>query len=74
MPWVEREVPWNDLSVEYCEVTGQLLPRRYWRFEVDDREVRCAHPRYERIYREYVLPRETARSRERRASHASPLR
>lgn len=55
MPWVEREVPWNDLSVEYCDVTGQLLPRSYWSFEVDGREVKAAHPRYEKLYREYVL-------------------
>lgn len=58
MPWVDREFDWHDLSVDYCEVTGQLLPRRYWSFEVDGREVRCAHPRYEELYLDYVLPRE----------------
>lgn len=58
MPWVDREFDWHDLSVDYCEVTGQLLPRRYWSFEVDGREVRCAHPRYEKLYLDYVLPRE----------------
>jgi hypothetical protein len=64
VPWVERDVSWHDLAVEYCEVTGQLLPRRYWSFEVDGREVRAAHERYERLYRVYVQP-----SAERPAPH-----
>ncbi|MGI8973795.1 MAG: hypothetical protein ACR2HI_06425 [Gaiella sp.] len=57
MAWVDREVAWHDLAVEYCDVTGQLLPRRYWSFDVDGRVLRAAHPRYERLYLEYVLPR-----------------
>lgn len=57
MAWVEREVSWHDLAVEYCDVTGQLLPRRYWVFEVDGHEVRAAHPRYERLYLDHVRPR-----------------
>ena len=60
MAWVDREVAWHDLAVEYCEVTGQLLPRRYWSFDVDGRVLRAAHPRYERLYLEYVLPRMAA--------------
>ncbi len=60
MAWVERVVAWHDLEVEYCEVTGQLLPRRYWSFEVDGRVLKAAHPRYERLYVEHVLPREAA--------------
>jgi hypothetical protein len=68
MPWVERDVAWQDLSVEYCEVTGQLLPKRYWSFEVDGREVKAAQPRYERLYREYVLPRQPDRTEELRPS------
>ena len=57
MTWVERDVAWHDLGVEYCDVTGQLLPRRYWSFAVDGRSLKAAHPRYERLYLEYVLPR-----------------
>lgn len=57
MAWVERDVSWHDLTVEYCEVTGQLLPKRYWSFEVDGRVLRAAHPAYERLYLDYVLPR-----------------
>ena len=59
MAWIERDTDWNDLSVEYCDVTGQLLPRRYWSFEVEGREIRTVDPRYERLYLEYVLPRES---------------
>lgn len=57
MPWVKREVSWHDLGVEYCDVTGQLLPKRYWSFEIENQEIRAAHPRFERLYCEYVLPR-----------------
>jgi hypothetical protein len=60
MPWIERDVDWNDLSVEYCDVTGQLLPKRYWSFEVDGQEVRTVDPRYERLYLEYVRPRQAS--------------
>lgn len=60
MAWVDREVAWHELAVEYCEVTGQLLPKRYWSFDVDGRVLKAAHPRYERLYREYVLPRGAA--------------
>ena len=57
MAWVDRDVAWHDLAVEYCEVTGQLLPRRYWSFRADGRVLKAAHPRYERLFVEYVLPR-----------------
>ena len=60
MGWVDRDVAWHDLAVEYCDVTGQLLPRRYWSFEAEGRVVRAAHPRYEKLYLEYVLPRAAA--------------
>jgi hypothetical protein len=58
MAWVEREVSWHDLSVEYCDVTGQLLPRRYWSFEVDGRTLKAVEPRYEDLYMRYVRERE----------------
>lgn len=54
MPWIEREIPWNQLTVEYCDVTGQLLPRRYWQFEADGREWRVADPRHEQLYWRHV--------------------
>jgi hypothetical protein len=30
--WHALEKPWNDVSVEYCEVCGNLLVQRYWLF------------------------------------------
>jgi hypothetical protein len=50
MTWVDRDVPWNELAVEYCDVTGQMLPRRYWSFQADGREIRVADPRHEQLY------------------------
>jgi hypothetical protein len=64
MGWVDRDVAWHDLAVEYCDVTGQLLPKRYWSFEAEGRVVRAAHPRYEKLYLEYVLPRAASRAQE----------
>lgn len=58
MTWVEREVSWHDLDVEYCDVTGQLLPRRYWSFEVDGQTLRAVEPRYEELYLRYLRTRD----------------
>lgn len=32
MTWTTIEKHWNDTSVEYCDVCGNLLVNRYWRF------------------------------------------
>jgi hypothetical protein len=66
MPWVEREEQWHRVDVAYCEVTGQLLPKRYWEFEHEGRTVRARSPHCEALYLEYVLPRDAARA------HQSP--
>jgi len=55
MAWVERTEPWYRIEVQYCEVTGQLLPRRYWEFEHNGRVIRARDPHSEALYREYVL-------------------
>ena len=57
MTWVERDEPWNRISVRYCDVTGQLLPRRYWLFEHDGRRLHVRDPHCEELYRTYVLAR-----------------
>jgi hypothetical protein len=57
VPWVERNEPWHRTGVEYCEVTGQLLPLRYWSFEHEGREVKARDPHAEELFREYVLRR-----------------
>jgi hypothetical protein len=54
MPWVERDEPWYRTGVQYCEVTGQLLPRRYWVFEHEGREYRARNPECEELFRRYV--------------------
>ena len=66
MAWITRNEPWHRTGVRYCDVTGQLLPRRYWTFEHDGRTVRARSPHCEELYRDYVLPRAAA------AAHQSP--
>ena len=61
MAWVERREPWYRVEVEYCEVTGQLLPRRYWEFEDDGRLIKARDPHCEELYRSYVVPRREER-------------
>ena len=55
MTWVERDEPWNRITVRYCDVTGQLLPRRYWLFEHEGKEFHVCDPHCEELYRTYVL-------------------
>ena len=57
MTWVEREEPWYRVDVRYCEVTGQLLPRRYWQFEHEGRLISARDPQCEELFRDYVLAR-----------------
>lgn len=58
MPWIERDIPWHQVHVEYCDVTGQLLPRRYWSFEAGGQTLRTTDPRYEALYRERLAAAE----------------
>lgn len=44
MRWIERDEPWHRTQVDYCEVTGQLLPRRYWQFTHDGVVYRVRDP------------------------------
>jgi hypothetical protein len=55
MPWVERVEPWQRMQVEYCEVTGQLLPRRFWLFEHEGTQYRVRDPGCEELFYRYVL-------------------
>lgn len=66
MAWRERDVPWHDTTVEYCDVTGRLLPHRYWAFEADGVEVRAAKPEFEQLYRRLRAARETGPEEPRR--------
>jgi hypothetical protein len=53
MPWAERTEAWHQIDVAYCEVTGQLLPRRHWVFRHGDREIKARDPRCEELFRRY---------------------
>lgn len=55
--WVERHQPWQRPDVDYCDVTGQLLPRRYWSFEHEGRVLRARDPHAEELFRSYVSTR-----------------
>jgi hypothetical protein len=68
MAWVERSEAWYRVDVAYCDVTGQLLPRRYWEFEHEGRTLRARDPHCEELYRSYVLPRRAAGA----GAHQSP--
>ena len=51
MSWEPIEKPWNDISVEYCEVCGNLLINRFWRFTTDSgTELRACSEDCERLY------------------------
>jgi hypothetical protein len=42
-----------------CECCGQVVAKRLWRVELDDRVYRFCGPRCEELYRTYVLRKET---------------
>lgn len=54
MTWVERETSWHRTEVAYCEVTGQLLPRRYWEFADGARVIKARDPHCEELYWRYI--------------------
>lgn len=56
MSWVSRGESWHHTEVAYCEVTGQLLPPRYWEFEDDGRNLRARDPHCEELYWRFVRP------------------
>ena len=60
MPWIDRQEPWHRVSVDYCDVTGQLLPRRYWTFEHEGTRYRVRDPRTEQLFKTYVLAKRGA--------------
>lgn len=54
MTWVLRNEAWHRTQVAYCDVTGQLLPRRYWEFEAGGHVLRARDPHCEDLYRRYL--------------------
>ena len=50
MGWQTLDKTWNDTSVDYCDVCGNLLIVKYWRFsDGDGREFRSCDPSCERL-------------------------
>lgn len=35
MTWRDLDKSWHDVTVDYCEVCGNLLIRQYWEFQVE---------------------------------------
>jgi hypothetical protein len=35
MTWRELGKSWHDVTVDYCDVCGNLLVRRYWEFQAE---------------------------------------
>jgi hypothetical protein len=64
MTWKSRDEPWYRTEVRYCDVTGQLLPQRYWSFEYEGRTYDVMDERCEAILRGYLARR--------RQEHAAP--
>jgi hypothetical protein len=60
MAWITRNEPWHHTGVRYCDVTGQLLPRRYWTFEHGGRTYDVMDEHCEAILRNYVVRRRGA--------------
>jgi hypothetical protein len=51
MSWESIEKPWNDVSVEYCDVCGNLLIKRYWHFTAGDgRSLRACSEECEQLH------------------------
>jgi hypothetical protein len=51
MAWRELNKTWHDTTVDYCDVCGNLLIRRYWSFDGADGEaVRACRRDDERLY------------------------
>ena len=52
MAWRELRKEWHDTTVDYCDVCGNLLIRRYFEFTGDDgRPLRACQEDDQRIYR-----------------------
>lgn len=52
MPWRDLDKTWHDTTVDYCDVCGSLLIRRFWAFSGADGEtLRACREDDERLYR-----------------------
>ena len=52
MGWRDLRKPWQETSVDYCDVCGNLLIRQFWAFVGDEGElVRACREADEGLYR-----------------------
>jgi hypothetical protein len=58
--WEELHPEVWETVVTPCDFCGQVVPRRLWIAEVEGRELRFHSEDCERLYREYMLPRQRA--------------
>ena len=58
MAWQPLTKAWHDTGVDYCEVCGSLLVRRYWAFTADGRDFRACREDDERLYARLKRARE----------------
>lgn len=69
MPWRDLSKSWHDTSVDYCDVCGNLLIRRYWELVGADHAVqRACREDDERLYWKLREYRARAASDDRRDS------
>ncbi len=54
MTWRDLDKSWHDVTVDYCDVCGNLLIRQYWEFQVEQAGkavvLRCCREEDERLY------------------------
>jgi hypothetical protein len=53
--WEESDARWFELRLLYCALCGKVIPRRFWRAEVDGAARIFCDPSCEALYRSYVL-------------------
>lgn len=59
MSWRDLTKPWHDTTVDYCDVCGNLLIRRYWEFRDGDRVIRSCRQEDELLWSRLQRFRET---------------
>jgi hypothetical protein len=54
--WRDINAAWYKLQLVYCDLCGQIIPRRLWVAEVDGADRTFCSPSCEHLYRTYYLP------------------
>jgi len=59
MTWKELYKPWHDTTVDYCDVCGTLLIRKYWEFNSGDLLLRACCEGDEKLWKRLEKYRES---------------